>query len=53
MLPAGFEFADELLARAPFANELVIDLEPPISPFELGGIVRRPPIEPWLDALCA
>jgi len=21
--------------------------------FELGGIVRRPPFEPWLDALCA
>ena len=24
-----------------------------ISVFELGGIVRRPPIEPWFEALCS
>jgi hypothetical protein len=36
---------DVAIARAAGIDEL--------SLFELGGIVRRPPIEPWLDALCA
>jgi hypothetical protein len=36
---------DVALARAAGIEE--------ISLFELGGIMRRPPIEPWLDALCA
>jgi hypothetical protein len=36
---------DVALARAAGIEE--------ISLFELGGIVRRPPIEPWLEALCS
>lgn len=35
---------DVALARAAGIEE--------VSLFELGGIVRRPPIEPWLEALC-
>jgi hypothetical protein len=42
---AGELARDVALARGAGIAEL--------SVFELGGIVRRPPIEPWLDALCS
>lgn len=42
---AGELARDVALARRAGIEEL--------SVFELGGIVRRPPIEPWLEALCS
>jgi hypothetical protein len=46
----AYRTVDELARDVAIARRAGIE---ELSLFELGGIVRRPPIEPWLDALCA
>lgn len=46
----SYRTAGELARDVAIARDAGIE---EISLFDLGGIVRRPPIEPWLDALCA
>lgn len=46
----SYRTAGELARDVALARDAGIE---EISLFELGGIVRRPPIEPWLEALCS
>src|SRR5262249_46470035 len=46
----AYRTVDELARDVAIARRAGIE---ELSLFELGGIVRRAPIEPWLDALCA
>jgi len=46
----SYRTASELARDVALARDAGIE---EISLFELGGIVRRPPIEPWLEALCS
>jgi hypothetical protein len=46
----SYRTADELARDVALVRGAGIE---EISVFELGGMVRRPPIEPWFEALCA
>lgn len=51
--PGAFGDEPSYRTAGELGRDVVIARAAGISLFDLGGIVRRPPIEPWLEALCS